>query len=114
MRDQNAMEAAELLGFGTAWEEVAAFARSYEERKGGYSQWDREQAARHILWQDGNYKYGFEPGSFHRSLLIAWGRADNVNKGRLALGFPIYGDAIGVYATRGTEGLLKWAGVGEP
>ena len=111
MKDLRAMEAAELLGFGNAWEEVAAFARSYAERKGDYPQWEREQAARHLLWSEGHHKFGFEPGGFHRTLLIAWGRADNVNKGRLAIGFPVYGDATGVYATKGIEGLLDWAGI---
>lgn len=50
------------------------------------------------MWQDkkalgyqilGYYGYGgYPPGGFLESLLTTWGKADMMNKSRLAVGFP--------------------------
>lgn len=89
---------------------AAALALTYEEAQGTYSQDEREQVARHLLWSAGSC-HGYEPGGFTQSLLLAWGRADNLNSARLAIAFPIYADGKDVLTREGRDGLLKWAGI---
>lgn len=108
--DKRIAEAAMLLGFGNDTAEIAALARTYQERRGDYPAFQREEAARHLLWTK-NDPRGYEPGGFTSALLLAWGKADHVNQGRLAIGFPVYADAMGVLNSQGADALLQWAGV---
>lgn len=54
----------------------------------------QHEATRHVLWHFGDYNNGWEPGSFTKALLSAWGRADLHNQARLSEGFPEYGNAM--------------------
>lgn len=90
---------------------VGALALTYEEAKGSYSQPEREQVARHLLWWDGDRSHGYQPGSFTDGLMMIWGRADSENKARLAIAFPVYADGKDILKIDGREGLLKWAGL---
>lgn len=84
-----------------------------EESAGQYSDWARQDAARHLLWMHHKDSRGYEPGSFTAGLLTAWHRADAANQGRLCVAFPIYGDAFDQIRANGYEGLARWAGIEE-
>lgn len=61
--------------------------------------------AAHVLW---NFNQGgYEPGSFTRKLLDAWGSADYVNSARLAEAFPGLGAAIEISQRPGGIERLK-------
>lgn len=79
-----------------------------EEQKGNYTYEQRQEAARHVLWLFGHEDVGYQPGSFTMTLLRAYQQADGVNKQRINLAFPIYGDALDQYQEAGRDGLLEW------
>lgn len=70
----------------------------------------REENARHVLWHNGDRR-GQEPGSFTAKLLEAWARADMENAHRLAVAFPLLGEAVEISRTRGSDALAEWAGI---
>lgn len=70
----------------------------------------REEVARHVLWHNGDPR-GQEPGSFTAKLLEAWARADMENAHRLAVAFPLLGEAVEISRTRGSDALAEWAGI---
>ena len=76
----------------------------------GWGQPEREEVARHVLWHNGDHR-GQEPGSFRVKLLEAWARADMENAHRLAVAFPLLGEAVEISRTRGSDALAEWAGI---
>lgn len=70
----------------------------------------RREVARHVLWHNGDPR-GYEPGSFTTKLLEAWARADLENGARLALAFPILGQAVAISREQGSDALAEWAGI---
>lgn len=79
--------------------------RVNEERRG-----ELQEVARHVLWHNGDRR-GQEPGSFTTKLLEAWARADMENAHRLAVAFPLLGEAVAISRTRGSDALAGWAGI---
>lgn len=74
-----------------------------------------QDVIRHVLWYFGDYKNGWEPGSFARHLLGAFQCADPQNTLRLEVGFPDYAWAMRT-AMRDEHGmglLVAMAGIAE-
>lgn len=91
---------------------LKAVVYTYDEARGRYPEWQRREAAHHIFYWIGDPR-GYEGGSFMNSLLTTWKRADNGNRGRLALAFPVYADAFNVLESEGSNGLARWAGISD-
>lgn len=68
---------------------------------------DLQQAARHLLWINGDRENGYQPGGFTTKLLEAWGHADHWNKITLTQAFPILGEATQRFEHGGREELLS-------
>lgn len=91
---------------------LKAVVYTYEEAQGRYPEFERRAAAHHIFHYLGDPR-GYDGGSFMHSLITTWKRADNGNRGRLALAFPVYADAFDVLETEGSNALARWAGIAE-
>lgn len=100
--------AAALLGQPV--ELLRALVLTREEAAKVFSYDTRKAAAAAVLWWKGEAG-GLEPGGFFSKLWLAWNSADRENSDRLAVAFPVYAEAIGVYQEEGAEALRKWAGV---
>lgn len=109
---ENALKASGITGIPAPLLEALTY--SLDESQGKYPQHERERAARHLLWMNGRDPRGYEPGGFMTKLLSAWGNADQSNSGRLALAFPVYGDALDQVRIYGYDGLAEWAGIATP
>lgn len=70
------------------------------------------------MWQDrralglqilGYYGYGgYRPGGFLESLLTTWGKADTMNRSRLALGFSELYTMLTQFELMGPEAYKTW------
>lgn len=80
------------------------------DRRWEQQQEERKEAARHVLWHNGDHR-GQQPGSFTEKILDAWARADMENAHRLAVAFPLLGEAVEISRTRGSDALAGWAGI---
>ena len=67
--------------------------------------------ASHVLWHFDQRAGAMEPGSFTRSLLETIGRADPINRARLAAGFPGYVAAYLLGELGGFDTLREIAGI---
>ena len=68
---------------------------------------DRQELGRQIL---GYYSYegGYRPGGFLESLLTTWGKADMMNRSRLAVGFPELDVLLGKFMVMSPEEFGNW------
>ena len=68
---------------------------------------DRQELGRQIL---GYYSYegGYRPGGFLESLLTTWGKADMLNRSRLALGFSELYTMLTQFDLMGPEAYKEW------
>lgn len=68
---------------------------------------DRQELGRQILGHYG-YEGGYRPGGFLESLLNTWGKADMMNRSRLAAGFPELDVLLGKFMVMSPEEFGNW------